>query len=184
MRRLLLLVFWPRAVWADLRARPVAPGRLLLGVLLPLALGITLAHRVGAVWLNTEWSPTYGWPSQQLFGAATGWVIFGLALGGPLALAAVFAWLAPWCGGRRDFDASLAVATWGTAPLLVAACGLFFMPMIVVCLLAAVLCFRLYAEGVCALLQVPPEDGPNLVIGSWLAMGALASFTGLGLRVL
>ena len=142
MRRLLLLVFWPRAVWADLRARPVAPGRLLLGVLLPLALGITLA------------------------------------------LSAVFAWLAPWCGGRRDFDASLAVATWGTAPLLVAACGLFFMPMIVVCLLAAVLCFRLYAEGVCALLQVPPEDGPNLVIGSWLAMGALASFTGLGLRVL
>jgi hypothetical protein len=184
MRRLVLLCFWPRAVWADLLARPASPRQLVLGVLLPLALGVTLAHRVGTAWLNVDWSPTYGWPSVQLFGAATGWVIFGLALGGPLALAAVFAWLAPWCGGRRDFPASLAVATWGTVPLLAAACGLFFMPMIVVCLFAAALCFRLYAEGVCTLLQVPRDDGPSLVIGSWIAMFALTSFTGLGLRLL
>ena len=94
------------------------------------------------------------------------------------------AWLAPWCGGRRDWPCSLSVATWGTLPLLVAACGLFFMPMIVVCLFAAALCFRLHAIGVCVLLGVPAEDGADLVIGSWLVMGAGASFTGLLLELL
>jgi hypothetical protein len=184
MRRLVLLLFWPRAVWADVSARPVPPARLLFGVLLPLALAITLAHEVGWNWLNTDWSATYGWSPRPLFGAASGAVVFALAFGGPLALAAVFAWLAPWCGGRRDFAASLAVSTWGTLPLLVAACGVFFMPMIVLCLFALALCFRLYAQGVCTLLDVPPDDGPNLVIGSWMAMGAVTSFTGLGLRLL
>jgi hypothetical protein len=184
VRRLVLLLFWPREVWADLSARPPPPARLLVGVLLPLALGVSLAHQIGWNWLNTDWSPTYGWPSTPLFGAAAGWVVFGLALGGPVVLAGVFAWLSPWCGGRRDFGASLTVATWGTVPLLVAACGVFFMPMIVVCLFAAALCFRLYAQGVCALLGVPPDDGPDLVIGSWMAMFAVTSFTGLGLRLL
>jgi hypothetical protein len=184
MRRLVLLLFWPRAVWADLSARPPSAAWLLLGMLLPLAAGITLAHLVGWHLLNTDWSPTYGWSSQPVFGAATGWVVFGLALGGPLALAGVFAWLAPWCGGRRDFRASLAVATWGTLPLLVAACGVFFMPMIVVCLFAVVLCFRLYAQGVCTLLDVPADDGADLVIGSWLTMAAVTSFAGLGLGLL
>jgi hypothetical protein len=184
MRRLLLLVVWPRAVWADMGAHPVPARRLLLGVLLPFAVAIAAAHAVGWHWLNTDWSPTYGWPATRAYGDASLAVVFGLALGGPLALAAVLAWLAPWCGGRRDWAASLAVATWGTLPMLVVACGLFFMPVVVLCLFAAALCFRLYAEGVCALLGVPREEGPELVIGAWLVMGALASFTGLGLELL
>lgn len=184
MRRLVLLIFWPRAAWADLAARPTPPRRIVFGLLLPFALAIAAAHLVGWTWLNAEWSATYGWPMQPLYGRASLAVIFGLALCGPVVLAAVFAWLAPWCGGRRDFGASLAVATWGTMPLLVTACSVFFMPMIVLCLFAAVLCFRLYAEGVCAMLGVPREDGADLVIGTWLTMGAAASLTGLGLGLL
>jgi hypothetical protein len=184
MRRLVLLIFWPRAAWADLAARPTPPRRIVFGLLLPFALAIAAAHFVGWTWLNAGWSATYGWPMQPLYGRASLAVIFGLALCGPVVLAAVFAWLAPWCGGCRDFGASLAVATWGTMPLLFTACSVFFMPMIVLCLFAAVLCFRLYAEGVCAMLGVPREDGADLVIGTWLTMGAAASFTGLGLGLL
>lgn len=183
MRRLLLLLLWPRASWADLSARPASPRRL-VGMLLAFAIAIAVAHQVGWSWLNTDWSPTYGWSPTPLFGGASVLVIFAMAFFGPLALAAVFAWLAPWCGGRRDLRSSLAVSAWGTLPLLVAACGLFFMPMIVVCLLACAACFRLYAEGASALLGVPREDSPELVIGAWLAMCALGSLTGLGLDLL
>lgn len=183
MRRFVLLLLWPRASWDDLRARPVPSGRL-VAMLFAFALAIAAAHQVGWSWLNTDWSPTYGWAREPMFGAASVWVIFAMAFFGPLAMAAVFAWLAPWCGGRRDLGSGLAVATWGTLPLLVAACGLFFMPMIVVCLFAFAACFRLYAEGVCAVLGVPREDGPELVIGTWLAMGALGSLTGLGLDLI
>jgi hypothetical protein len=183
VRRFVLLLLWPRAVWADLSARPASPARLVL-MLLAFALAIAVAHQVGWRWLNTHWSATYGWSPEPLFGARSVAVVFVFAFGGPLAMAAVLAWLAPWCGGRRDWPASLSVAVWGALPLLVAACSLFFMPMIVLCLFAVVACFRLYAEGVCALLGVPPEDGPELVIGAFFAMGALASITGLGLDLL
>ena len=184
MRRLLLLVLWPRAVWADLGAHPTPARRLVLGMLLPLAAGIAAAHQIGWSWLNTDWSPQYGWSAHPLFGDASVAVVFALALGGPLALAGTIMWLAPWCGGRRDWARSLSVATWGSMPLLVTACGLFFMPMILVCLLAAALCFRLHAIGVCVLLGVPAEDGADLVIGSWLAMGAWSSFAGLLLELI
>lgn len=184
MRRLVLLLFWPRAVWADLAAHPVPPRRIVFGMLLPFAVAISAAHQVGLTWLNADWSATYGWPVAPLYGSASLAVIFGMALGGPLLLATALAWLAPWCGGRRDFGASLAVAGWGTLPLLVSACCLSFMPMVLLCLLAAVLCFRLYAQGVCAMLGVPHGDGPDLVIGALLTMGAAASFTGLGLELL
>jgi hypothetical protein len=184
MRRLLLLMLWPRAVWADLRLHPTPVRRLVLGMLVPLAAGIAAAHQIGWSWLNTDWSPSYGWSSDPTYGHASLAVVFGLALCGPLALAATIAWLAPWCGGRRDWPGSLTVATWGTLPLLVAACGLFFMPMIVVCMFAAVLCFRLHAVGVSEVLGVPADDGPDLVIGSWLVMGAFASVAGLLLELL
>jgi hypothetical protein len=184
VRRLLLLILWPRAVWSDLGAHPVPVRRLVLGILLPLAAGIAAAQQIGWSWLNTDRSPQYGWSSQPLFGDASLAVVFGLALAGPLALAATIMWLAPWCGGRRDWARSVSVATWGTLPWLVAACSLFFMPMILVCMAAAALCFRLHAIGVCELLGVPPEDGADLVIGSWLVMGAGASFTGLLLELL
>jgi hypothetical protein len=183
VRRLLLLLVWPRASWADLSAHPAPSGRLVT-MLLGFATVIAAAHQVGWSWLNTDWSPTYGWSPTPLFGAASVLVIFAIAFLGPLALAAVLAWLAPFCGGRRDLRSSLAVATWGTLPLLVAACGLFFMPMIIVCLLACAACFRLYAEGVSAVLGVPREDGPELVVGAWFAMCALGSLTGLGLDLL
>ena len=184
MRRLVLLMVWPREVWADLRARPATSRRLVLGVLLPFAVAIAAAHQVGWTWLNTDWSPTYGWSADPLFGDASVAVVFGLAFGGPLVFAAVLAWLAPWCGGRRDWPASLAVSTWGTLPMMVAACGLFFMPMFIVCLFAAAWCFRLHAEGASALLDVPRDEGAELVIGAWLVMGAVGSVTGLGLELL
>jgi len=183
VRRFVLLLLRPGGVWADLSARPVPPARL-VAMLLGFALAIAAAHQVGWSWLNTHWSATYGWSPEPVFGAGSIAVVFAVAFGGPLAMAAVLAWLAPWCGGRRDWPASLSVAVWGTLPLLVAACGLFFMPMIVLCLLAAVACFRLYAQGVCALLGVPPEDGPELVIGAFFVMGAFASITGLGLDLI
>jgi hypothetical protein len=184
VRRLVLLLLWPRAVWADLVARPVPSRSLVWRVLLPFAVAIALAHQVGWSWLNSDWSPTYGWSNAPLWGRASVLVVFGFAFLGPIAFAAVIAWLAPWCGGRRDFAGGLSVATWGTLPLLVAACGLFFMPMIVLCLFAAALCFRLYAEGVCAVLGVPRDDGADLVVGSWLTMAALGSIAGLGLELI
>lgn len=184
MRRFVLMMFWPRAVWADLSAHPVPPSRLLLRILLPVAIGVALAHQIGWSWFNTDWSPSMGWSSQPPYGDASLLVVFALAFLGPLGLAVTFAWLAPWCNGRRDLRSSLSVAVWGMLPLMVAACGIFFMPMIVVCMGALVLCFRLCAEGACALLGVPPEDGPELVIGSWLAMAGMTSVAGLLLEAM
>jgi hypothetical protein len=180
MKRLLLFLFFPDAIWRDLRARPQPPLRLFASIVLPFSLLIALAHYVGWNWLDSDWSADWGYGQEHLFGSASLLVVWLAVAGGPPLMAAILAWLSPWCGGRRDFRAGFSVSTYGTLPLFIAGCFLFFMPMIVVCMVAFAYSCYLYMQGARILLGVPLDDSPDLLVGTMFMLCAVMSFAALG----
>lgn len=175
---------WPDAVWRDLSVHPIAPRLLVLRVVLPFAIVIALAHQVGWSWLNTSWSPRWGHGAQPLYGPASALVVLFSAIVAPIALSVLLAWMAPLCGGRRDFIAGFNVAIFGTLPVFLAASALFFMPMVVLCLPAFGYSCFLYAQGVSRLLGVTRDDGAQLVVGALLGLTLLMMFASLLLGLL
>jgi hypothetical protein len=184
MKRLVLFLLFPNAVWHHLRAHPQPPGRLFTTVLLPFSLLIALAHHVGWTWFDATWSADWGYGDEQLFGSAALAIVWLSVLAGPPLMAVILAWLAPWCGGRRDFGAGFSVATFGSLPVLIAACFLFFMPMIVACMVAFAYSCYLYMHGARVLLDVPLDESPELLVGTMFMLGAVMSFASLGVGLL
>src|SRR5690606_39764219 len=54
MKGLLLVLFWPEAVWRPLRDTPLEPGRLMFRLVLPLALACAFALQIGTAGLVVD----------------------------------------------------------------------------------------------------------------------------------
>lgn len=180
MKRVLLMLFWPQAVWEHLRARPRSVPGLMLRIVLPFAVAIAIAVQVGISVLNAHWSPAWGYNPDPIFGRATAPMAFVVAFAGPLLLAAVFVLLAPLCGARRDFELSLNLAVHGTIPFWLAASLLFFMPALVLCMFAVAHSFFLLAQGARILLGMDADDSAQFVMGGALFTGTIFLFLGIG----
>jgi len=180
MKRLVLVLFWPEAVWTLVRTRPRPVPTLMLGIALPFAIVIAIAVQVGISVLNSDWSADWGYNPDPIFGRATAAMAFVAAFAGPLLLAAMFALLAPLCGGRRDFEASVNLAVHGAIPLWLAGCTLFLMPGLVLCMFAVAHSFFLFAQGARILLGTDAEDSAQLVLGAVLCTWVIFLFMGIG----
>jgi ABC-type sulfate transport system permease component len=184
VKRLVLFFFFPEQVWRDLRAYPQSPLWLFATIVLPFSFVISLAHYVGWNWFGSDWSTQYGYGDEHLFGSAALLSVWLSVMAAPVLMAAIFSWLAPWCGGRRDFNGSFIVATYGTLPLFIAGCFLFLMPMIVLCLFAFAYSCYFYMQGARVVLGVPLDGSPDLLVGTMIMLGAVMSCAALGVGAL
>jgi hypothetical protein len=143
---------------------------LLRAYILPLALLTPIATMIGMKVFDREWDPVYGYlvPSDRIF--ATVATTYFAIIGSILALAAIFALIAPMFGGTRDYMAALKVATFGSVPMLLAGATLLLPIMVIVGLGALCHTLFLFWTGVRRVLNVP--------------RGAQAEFIGISMILL
>ena len=92
MKGLLLVLFWPEAVWRHLRDAPLAPGRLIFRLALPLALACAFALQIGTGSYNVDADRV-----DASIGPITAPIFFATWLGAVLAMAVAFTLFAPGC---------------------------------------------------------------------------------------
>jgi hypothetical protein len=173
MKGLLLVLFWPDAVWRHLREAPLAPGRLIFRLALPLALACAFALQIG----TGRWSFDLG--SDVSPASATAPIIFATWLGAVLAMAFAFTLLAPGCKGRSDFTRSLNLAFFGLAPVWLAALASAAVPVTALSPFALAWSGYLLLVGARILLDVGDEESGEFLIGSSAAMIVATSVWGL-----
>ncbi len=133
----------PRAALARLLTRMMAGAAVAAG-----------AVYVGTRRLNMLWNLELGYfPALAERVDAVRATLFAM-LAGPLLLAAAFTLVAPWFGAPRRPLAALAVAVIGMTPIYVVGAAMFFLPAVVLMLLAFIIsCFR-WGRGAQRLLGV------------------------------
>lgn len=174
MKGLLLVLFWPEAVWRNLRDAPLAPGRLIFRLALPLALACAFALQVGTGSFNVDADSV---PPQ--FGPITAPIFFALWLGAVLAMAIAFTLFAPGCKGRSDFTRSLNLAFFGLAPIWFVSLASAAVPVTALSPFALAWSGYLLLVGARILLDVGDEESGEFLIGSSAAMIVATSVWGL-----
>ena len=186
LRRIVYLVFRPQAEWDLIAEEKTSVDELLRRYILPLALLAPIATMIGMKLFDRDWDPVHGYlvPPEQIFaaGAAT---YFGI-VGSILALAGIFALLAPMFGSTRDYLASLKVATFGTVPVMLAGATMLIPVMAIVGLVG--LCHTLFLLwlGVRRVLHVPAGSqtefiGISIVLLTFASVLAGAAASAIGL---
>ncbi len=176
MRGLLLVLFWPDAVWRHLRDAPLAPGRLIFRLAIPLALACAFALQIGTGIFNVD-AAARGTRIEPI----TAPIFFAMWLGAMLAMAVAFTLLAPGCKGRRDFTRSLNLAFFGLAPVWLASLASVAIPVAALSPFAFAWSGYLLLAGARTLLDVGDEESGQFLIGSGAAMILATSAWGLAL---
>ena len=174
MKGLLLVLFWPDAVWRHLRDAPLAPGRLIFRLALPLTLACAFALRIGTGPFNAG-TERFDVPLAPVSAP----IIFATWLGAVLAMAFAFTLLAPGCKGRSDFTRSLNLAFFGLAPIWLAALASAAVPVAALSPFALAWSGYLLLVGARILLDVGDEESGEFLIGSSAAMIVATSVWGL-----
>lgn len=186
VRRIVYLTFRPAAEWDRIAREATSVDALLRRYILPLALLPALATTIGMYTFDRDWDPVQGYlvPHSEIF--AAGWTTFFGIVASIFLLAAIFALIAPMFGCKRDFLASLKVATYGATPVLVAGATLVLPVMAIVGLAGTCHTLFLYWVGVKRVLNVPASGGAEFVGISMVLLaftsvvaGAAASAIGL-----
>jgi hypothetical protein len=170
VRRIYLLLFFPRAEWEEIAREAIGVDTLIRGYILPLSLIPPIATVIGMKVFDASWNPAAGYqvPPDEIYaaGAAT---LFG-SIGSIFLLAAIFRLIAPMYGSSRDFVAALKVATFGAVPVLLAGAALVVPVLVIVSVVA--LCHTLYLYWL----------GVRHVLG--VQAGAQAEFIGISITML
>lgn len=174
MKGLLLILFWPDAVWRHLREAPLAPGRLIFRLALPLALACAFALQVGTTSFNVGTAR-----ADAQIGPITAPIFFATLLGAVLAMALAFTLFAPACKGRRDFTCSLNLAFFGLAPAWLASLASAAVPVAALSPFALAWSGYLLLVGARILLDVGDEESGEFLVGSGAAMIVATSVWGL-----
>lgn len=174
MKGLLLVLFWPEAVWRHLRDTPLEPGRLMFRMVVPLALACAFALQIGTASLVVD-------PDRidARLGPITAPILFATWLGAVLAMAVAFTLFAPGCKGRSDFTRSLNLAFFGLAPVWFAALASVAVPVNTLSPFALAWSGYLLLVGARILLDVGDEESGEFLIGSSAAMIVATSVWGL-----
>lgn len=144
-----------------------------------------LAAYVGSRWLTTLWNFDFGF-IPVFAGRIDPLRAMPFAmLAGPLLLAATFALMAPLFGRPRRPLAALAVAVIGMMPIYVVGAAMFFLPAVLLMVLAFIVgCFR-WGRGVQRLLGVPAGEAAEFIAIALLATSvALQIASSLGADLL
>jgi hypothetical protein len=186
LRRIVYLVFRPKAEWDLIAAERTSVDALLRHYLLPLALLAPIATVIGMMTFDRDWDPAHGYlvPADHILGAGTA-TFFGI-VGSVVVLAAIFVVIAPMFGVARDYVAALKVATYGSIPVMLAGGTLVLPVMAIVGLVGLCHTLYLYWLGAQRVLNVPAGAGTefvgiSLVVLTFLSVlvGAAASAVGL-----
>jgi hypothetical protein len=186
LRRIYLLLFYPRAEWDEIAREDIPVGTLLRSYILPLSLIPPVATVIGMKTFDASWDPAAGYqvPPDQIFAAGLATLIGSIT--SIFLLAAIFRLIAPMYGSSRDFVAALKVATFGAIPVLLAGAVLIVPILVIVSVVALCHTLYLYWLGVHHVLGV--ETGAQaeyigisitLLGGTSTLLGAFASSLGL-----
>ena len=176
MKGLLLILFWPDAVWRHLREAPLPPGRLIFRLAVPLALVCAFALQVGTGTFNVD----AGRDAPRIE-PITAPIFFATWLCAVLAMASAFTLFAPGCKGRRDFTSSLNLAFFGLAPVWLGSLASVVVPIAALSPFALAWSGYLLLVGARILLDVGDEESGEFLIGSAAAMIVATSAWGLAL---
>ena len=178
LHRIVGLIVRPQQEWTTIAAEKTSIVALLCRYILPLALLAPIATMIGMSTFDRGWDPLHGYlvPPERIF--VTGATTYFVITGSILALAAVFAIIAPMFGVARDFVAAAKVATYGAVPVLLAGATLVFPVMAVVCLVALCHTFCLFWMGVRQVLHVPSESGAEFVAISLIILTLVSAIAG------
>jgi hypothetical protein len=186
LRRIVYLLFRPKQEWDLIAEERTSVDLLLRAYILPLALLTPIATAIGMKVFDRDWDPVYGYlvPSDQIF--ATSATTYFAIVGSILALAAIFALIAPMFGGKRDYLAALKVATFGSIPMLLAGATLLLPIMVIAGLGALAYTLFLLSTGVQRVLNVPRNAqaeflGISIILMTFasVVVGAAASAIGM-----
>jgi hypothetical protein len=174
LRRIVCLIFRPKAEWELIAEERTSVDALLRGYILPLALLAPIATMIGMKLFDREWDPVHGYlvPAGEIF--AAGAATFFAIVGSIFALAAIFFLIAPMFRSPRNFLAALKVATYGAIPVLLAGGTLLLPVMAVVGIVGLCHTLYLYWLGVHHVLKVPVGGGAEFV-GISIVLLAFAS---------
>jgi hypothetical protein len=170
LRRMYLLLFYPRAEWDEIARETIRVDTLVRSYILPLSLIPPIATVIGMKTFDASWNPAAGYqvPPDEIYAAGVA-TLFG-SIGSIFLLAAIFRLIAPMYGSSRDFVAALKVATFGAIPVLVAGVVLIVPVLVIVSVVA--LCHTLYLYWL----------GAHHVLG--VEAGAQAEFIGVSMTML
>jgi hypothetical protein len=170
LRRIYLLLFYPRAEWDEIAREAIGVDVLIRSYILPLSLIAPIATVIGMRTFDATWDPGAGYqvPAAEIYAAGATTLLGTIA--SIFVLAAIFRLIAPMYGSSRDYNAALKVATFGAIPVLLAGATLV-VPVLVIVSVAA-LCHTIYLYWL----------GVRHVLG--VAPGAQAEFVGISLTML
>ena len=186
LRRIVYLVFRPKAEWDAIAREQTSVDALLRRYILPLALLAPVATVIGMKTFDRDWDPAHGFlvPADKIL--AAGVTTYFATVGSILVLAAIFTLIAPMFGVVRDYLAALKVATYGAIPVMLTGATLFLPVMAIVTMVGVCHTLFLFWVGVRRVLHVPHGDaaefvGISLVLLTFLSVliGAAASAIGL-----
>jgi hypothetical protein len=159
---------------------PFAPATLLRGYLLPLALLAPVATVIGMSMFDRNWDPVHGFLVRPEWIFPIGAATYAGIVGSVILLAAILSVIAPLFGGVRDFSKALAVATYGSVPVLLAGAFMILPVMALVGLVALGHSLHLMWLGARRLLQVPGRAGAEFIGVCIVVMAVLSIFVGAG----
>ena len=177
----------PAATWASIATEPMSVGRLFFRYIVPLALVPSLAVTFGIVFFGRGWDPQHGYALSPDSALATGLRDFAFIVVTIPTLALILHRLARI--GRSSpatYLDALKVATFGTAPFLLAGVFLVLPVLVMLMIVAGMHSLYLITAGTKVVMHVRPGEAPMLVGVSMVALtlatmviGGLAGALGL-----
>jgi hypothetical protein len=180
LRRIYLLLFYPRAEWDEIARETIRVDALVRSYILPLSLIPPIATVIGMKTFDASWNPAAGYqvPPDEIYAAGMA-TLFG-SIGSIFLLAAIFRLIAPMYGSSRDFVAALKVATFGAIPVLLAGAVLVVPIFVIVSVVALCHTLYLYWLGVHHVLGVEAGAQAEFVGVSITMLGGASALLGAG----
>jgi len=180
LRRIYLLLFYPRAEWDEIARESIRVDTLVRSYILPLSLIPPIATVIGMKTFDASWNPAAGYqvPPDEIYAAGMA-TLFG-SIGSIFLLAAIFRLIAPMYGSSRDFVAALKVATFGAIPVLLAGALLVVPIFVIVSVVALCHTLFLYWLGVHHVLGVEAGAQAEFIGVSITMLGGASALLGAG----
>lgn len=169
----------PHATWPLIAAAKVPTRDLLLHTILPFASVTATAVTLGVLAFNRDWNFDFGYniaPERawSIGGATLMFVVLAVCV-----LALVFQQLGRMYASSRDFNAALKVAAFGSVPVWCTGPFMFFMPVILIGMVAFVYSCVLYGIGAQAVLGVKAGDANEFIGIALLLASVLLAIAGM-----
>lgn len=178
VRRIVGVVFRPKAEWDRIAHEDTTYGTLVRRYIIPLSLLAPIATVVGMSVFDATWDAKQGYqvPAHEILAAGTA-TLFALILS-VFALAGIFVLIAPMYGSSRNYRDALKVATFGAVPVMLAGATLLLPVMAIVGVVALVHSLFLFWLGAKEVLHVRRGEQAEFVGISILLLSVVSTIAG------